>query len=222
MSFNNCNNNNNNNNKSINVPFCKVCKDAGKTPDEYNTHWVKTLEGEVCCPTLLSQSCRYCHQSGHTVKFCKVIEKEKYVEQRNSNVQKYVESKIVTKTKTSTVSTNTFALLYSSDSDDEKPKHKKRKTTKRTTEAVVQVPTPVVKNANAVTQNVVSYASILSKSMIIEPNYHIPILETLELNIAIAQSKQEPAAQTSFPSYLIGKKCSIIKNWSDENDSDEE
>jgi len=48
-------------------PFCKVCFDAGK---EYASHYLKTLEGELICPTLLNQSCLTCGQRGHTSSYC--------------------------------------------------------------------------------------------------------------------------------------------------------
>ena len=52
-------------------PFCKVCKDSDKSEAMYTSHWVKDKQGKVCCPTLLSQQCRYCNNHGHTIKFCK-------------------------------------------------------------------------------------------------------------------------------------------------------
>lgn len=54
-------------------PFCKVCKDAGKTEEEYTNHFVResaALDAPVVCPTLLSQACRYCRKDGHTVRYC--------------------------------------------------------------------------------------------------------------------------------------------------------
>jgi len=53
--------------------FCKVCKDAGKTETVYTSHFVKDKSGKTICPTLLNQSCKYCRQSGHTVKFCSTL-----------------------------------------------------------------------------------------------------------------------------------------------------
>ena len=53
--------------------FCKVCKDAGKTETEYTSHYVKDKSGKTICPTLLNQACKYCRQTGHTVKFCKTL-----------------------------------------------------------------------------------------------------------------------------------------------------
>ena len=52
-------------------PNCKVCRDAGKSQQEYSSHWVRDKTGRVTCPTLLSQQCRNCGKSGHTIKYCK-------------------------------------------------------------------------------------------------------------------------------------------------------
>lgn len=57
-------------------PFCKVCKDAGKTEEEYTNHFVRDSTGpdaKVVCPTLLAQACRYCRKEGHTVKYCDAL-----------------------------------------------------------------------------------------------------------------------------------------------------
>lgn len=51
---------------------CKVCRDAGKSEQEYSSHRVRDKNGRVTCPTLLSQKCRNCGKNGHTVKYCKV------------------------------------------------------------------------------------------------------------------------------------------------------
>ena len=53
-------------------PNCKVCRDAGKSEEEYLSHWVRSKSGKVTCPTLLSQNCRNCGKNGHTIKYCKV------------------------------------------------------------------------------------------------------------------------------------------------------
>lgn len=60
------------------VKFCKVCQDAGKTEVEYTSHFTRETPdptSKVVCPTLLSQECRYCLKKGHTVKYCKVLNK---------------------------------------------------------------------------------------------------------------------------------------------------
>lgn len=58
---------------STNTPFCPCCKSAGKSETEYTSHFVKDKpgpDGVVVCPTLLGQECKYCHEKGHTPKFC--------------------------------------------------------------------------------------------------------------------------------------------------------
>ena len=53
---------------------CKVCKDAGKSESIFSSHWVKDNAGTVICPTLLSQSCRYCRLPGHTITHCTLVQ----------------------------------------------------------------------------------------------------------------------------------------------------
>ena len=60
--------------------FCKICKDVGKTLEEYTSHYVRetpSINSKVLCPTLLMSLCRYCKQYGHTVKHCPKIELKK-------------------------------------------------------------------------------------------------------------------------------------------------
>lgn len=52
------------------VRSCKVCKDANLPESRYTSHSVKDANGRVTCPTLLSQTCKHCFKTGHTVKFC--------------------------------------------------------------------------------------------------------------------------------------------------------
>jgi hypothetical protein len=67
---------------SAKKPCCKVCKDAGKSENEYSTHYVKDLNGQVTCPTLLSQECRFCRKKGHTTSHCSELAKKKEKETR--------------------------------------------------------------------------------------------------------------------------------------------
>ena len=65
----------------ISLPFCKVCRDAGKSLRDYHSHFVRETadkNSKIVCPTLLSQKCRYCKKYGHTIKYCKrLASKEK-------------------------------------------------------------------------------------------------------------------------------------------------
>ena len=56
--------------------FCKVCFDAGKDDSVFKSHFVRSgigMNNAVVCPIWLSIKCKYCHQNGHTVKFCEVL-----------------------------------------------------------------------------------------------------------------------------------------------------
>ena len=78
----NANRNFNKNASNSKKPFCKVCHDAGKAESVYTSHCVKTYnintgKTDTTCPTLLALECRYCWKTGHTVKFCPVLEENK-------------------------------------------------------------------------------------------------------------------------------------------------
>ena len=68
--------------------FCKVCKDAGKSEKEYTSHFTRSKPGQdgvLVCPYLLSIECRYCHEKGHTPKYCKkVMENQNYRKQQQT------------------------------------------------------------------------------------------------------------------------------------------
>ena len=93
-------------------PFCKVCKDSDKSEAMYTSHWVKDKQGKVCCPTLLSQQCRYCNNHGHTIKFCKFA-----VEDNNRSklvlkvVTKAPAVKLANNAQTSLMSNNRWSAL---------------------------------------------------------------------------------------------------------------
>ena len=63
--------------RRVATPMCKVCIDAGKSEKIFTSHFTKNRDGKVCCPTLLSQKCRRCEKSGHTVKYCTVDKSSK-------------------------------------------------------------------------------------------------------------------------------------------------
>ena len=55
------------------MPFCKVCYDAGLPVADYTNHFVKDQPGpgaKVVCPTLLAQKCLTCGMAGHTSSYC--------------------------------------------------------------------------------------------------------------------------------------------------------
>jgi hypothetical protein len=113
-------------NSSSKMGSCKVCIAAGKA--DFN-HFVKNLDGTTNCPTLLSQSCRYCKEPGHTTKYCPVLAQHKKEDdmllRRASNAT--IPSITKTMIKPSFTSANAFSAL---DSDEETQSSKKMTTTK--------------------------------------------------------------------------------------------
>ena len=53
------------------VPTCAFCKQLGK---EYHGHMMRNNDGVIVCPILLNNECRYCHEKGHTPKYCPVLQ----------------------------------------------------------------------------------------------------------------------------------------------------
>jgi hypothetical protein len=113
-------------------PCCKVCKDAGKSAQEYSSHWPKNNTGRVVCPTLLEQRCRNCDAFGHTVKYCQELAKDKkndakfaHFVARQERIRSY--DKKEKKPCASVAPTvSRFALLMEDNESDESPRSPKR------------------------------------------------------------------------------------------------
>lgn len=113
---------------------CKVCQDAGKSVEIYTSHRVKDRDGKTTCTTLLSQECRYCYETGHTVKFCPILTEREQEKQRENKLQAALDSRmkraeVEEKRRADAASApapkkaGRFAALES-DSEDEKPQPK--------------------------------------------------------------------------------------------------
>jgi hypothetical protein len=200
----------NNNNKAVTATsvkkFCKVCHDAGKTDAEYTSHYVRSstaADGVVVCPTLLALNCRYCGENGHTVKFCKELEKKKKAEERG--VRRAAFEKADKKTVALTAAekkVTAFAILDSSDSEDE-PIDKK----------------PVLMKPTADAKPLFSYAAMASKpaskpvsSAAIVPSIQLPLHNDEEFY------EDNDSYQSPPPVY----KSNWVPDSYLDNDSDEE
>ena len=67
-------------------PFCKVCYQAGCSPEQYNSHYVRenpAPTSKVVCPTLLSLKCNYCKNTGHTISHCTLLAEKKKCNSRD-------------------------------------------------------------------------------------------------------------------------------------------
>ena len=143
--------------------YCKVCHDAGKSETEYTSHFIRENRdplSKVVCPTLLSLDCRYCSKKGHTVKYCKILEKDKIAETRQSKSITNTKSKSQEKYKQPN---NMFSNLES-DSEDEDDNEEKE-------EKEVEVRNPIITNIN-------SYASALLRPAIV-PKEVQPVLSSI-------------------------------------------
>jgi len=181
--------------------FCKVCHDAGKTETEYTSHFIREtrdLSSKVICPTLLSLLCRYCSRKGHTVKYCKFLEKDKIAEARQS------QSKVSNKPKSEEKykqSNNMFSNLES-DSEDEEEQEEDVK------EVEVRVP---------ITTNINSYASALLRPAIV-PQEVQSVLSTITKQNNNYDDKA-PISSNNFKNVYVRNN----KSWYDtESDSDSE
>jgi hypothetical protein len=105
--------NNTNNNKP--KPFCKVCADAGKTDTAHFVRSSPDPKSQVLCPTLLALECRYCSQTGHTVKYCALLKKNNKDKEREQR-RVFNTTPSPTPTPTTQKNNNKFALL---DDDEE-------------------------------------------------------------------------------------------------------
>jgi hypothetical protein len=72
--------------------YCKVCQDAGKSEEEYTSHFTresKDPNAKVICPLLLSLECRFCYKNGHTIKYCPTLKQKgkKEIKINKANIQ---------------------------------------------------------------------------------------------------------------------------------------
>ena len=177
--------------------YCKVCHDAGKSETEYTSHFIRENRdplSKVVCPTLLSLDCRYCSKKGHTVKYCKLLEKDKIAEARQSKSSSNTNKKPKSQEKYKQPN-NMFSNLESDSEDEDDEKQEK--------ELVIRAP--------AITTNIKSYASALLRPAIIPKEVKIAPIITRQNNDIV-------------PSYNNIKSTYIKnKSWADtDSDSDSE
>ena len=145
--------NNQTNNKP--KPFCKVCADAGKTDTAHFVRSSPDPKSQVLCPTLLALECRYCSQTGHTVKYCALLKKNNKDKEREH--RRVFNTTPAPTTTTTQKNNNKFALL--DDDDEEEINH-----------------TYLEINHTYLEINHNSWANIASKQTIIKHNIATPII----------------------------------------------
>jgi hypothetical protein len=172
---------------------------------------VKDLNGNVTCPTLLSQECRYCHKKGHTTSHCASLKKQKESEENSRRPHISPSKKETPAPKRS----NVFAYLEinsDDESDDEAEKFP----------VLVAAEPKDLFEKETLAPKKFSYASIVAKTQseykaekILEENKPAPIVEE-KLKIVFA-SRYVGGIDTK-----TGKKFSWVDADSDSEGDDEE
>jgi len=140
--------------------FCKICKDTGKTEEEYTSHYVRESRdpnSPTVCPTLIATVCRYCKEGGHTVSRCdKLKNKQNSADPHiiSKNYCQPVTNKVTVNKSKANFGSNfgAFSGLMDSDSEDEDDEVVKEVKKVTIAEKVKETPT----------NQPISYASILS------------------------------------------------------------
>lgn len=56
---------------------CKFCLNLGKElPHDHTVRDFQKPNFPIICPILLTNKCTYCHQKGHTKKYCSILNKK--------------------------------------------------------------------------------------------------------------------------------------------------
>jgi len=191
--------------------FCKVCKDAGKSEQEYTNHSVRNNQGKVLCPTLLNQSCKYCKKTGHTVKYCEMLK----LKEKNERREEYFNKQKPKQTNSSNYSVkksgNTFACAFDDDSDTECDSDLE---TQFDTELGTQLETQfevdfdLNEKLPVATNYIRSYASVLVDDSVPQ----VKNIKTKEKDTNMSDFIQKVKDENNFKS----------KFWGDDYDSDEE
>lgn len=100
---------------------CKVCADANKPMAVITSHFTKNKSGVVICPTLLEQECRYCKNKGHTIKYCKTLEKNnaaKLAAEKPKRIARGLDPEPVAPGLTVLDKSNAYSVLCMSDTEE--------------------------------------------------------------------------------------------------------
>jgi len=217
----------------VQTPCCKVCKDAGKDESIFATHWAKDSIGNVICPTLLEQECRWCKEKGHTVKYCKKLAKKNEDDQKKLNQQKYTETNAKKTTYDQPTNKGRFSLLIDDDEsdDDTKSKYKKHQSTKQVQQTTKEE-YPELGGVWKKREYTAPVAGISFVSMACKPKEEAIAEKTLRDATAVniipteeqfdIESKEDIQERNKKVAEFFNKNKKIKKNWADMEDSDDE
>lgn len=199
-----------------NAMYCKVCADAKKPADVIASHNVKDASGKNTCPTLASQSCKYCKEIGHTVKYCKTLADKNKVANHVPNTATNTQKRV---TQTALVTdTNGFSALYQdSDSEEEEP------------ESFPALSRPLTKTKTTSRSNTIaiSYASALirEKMQATAPpvvSLPMPTIPVVSLPIQVSVTPVAPQHQVPVSQMVKKSRWLDVDSSSDEEEDEEE
>jgi len=193
-------------------PFCKVCHDAGLSEAEYTSHYVKSdlgPKGKVVCPTLLKQNCRYCHQSGHTVKFC-----SQRIQQEKTNAKigkKNTYDKSIGEKSIPNINKKNMFDILNSNSDSESDKEVvSKKVTKKQKHVTIKEEFPPLASVPKKEPTTMSFIQIANRCIVNS--------EKEQIDHIIAQN----AMKRAIPPIAIMKIPDKKKSWAEYESSDDE
>ena len=109
------------------MPFCNVCRNAGKPESVYKSHFVRQtphIMSPVVCPTILNNVCSHCSGIGHFPSSCPMLKEAKKMEKAAFALErkrKFQQLKLKEKNAAKSIkkSNNPFDGLDSSDDEKE-------------------------------------------------------------------------------------------------------
>ena len=221
---------NNINKGKDNKKYCGVCHKAGKTANEYESHFTKSLPGPagvVTCPMILASVCKRCGNAGHFSDHCTLKQNLPFKNNRLSTALAPLATATATATAAAPLATavgplsrlsgNGFALLAVMDSDDDD-----------VVMPVVKRPKiSVEKEIASLAPNGVSFATILLKPVPVPvsvsvsvPGTALKLSPNLQRLLSSEQSERLLLAEKIFAERKR-KPCSWADSDSD-SDGDEE
>ena len=112
---------------------CSVCLSAGKSKEEYTSHFVRETPSPlsaVTCPLILNNECSYCREIGHLPSTCSALanlKREKKNDEKEDRRIQFELSKNIAKTNSAVQSKSIFAAAFGSDSDSDRDEPEKKK-----------------------------------------------------------------------------------------------
>ena len=105
------------------MPFCNVCKNAGKPESVYKSHFVRQTPHKlspVTCPTILNNKCNHCSCKGHFISDCPLAKEERKIQKSENNRKRKLQAiEEAPKVQPAKKNINVFDVLGNEDEDDD-------------------------------------------------------------------------------------------------------